>query len=311
MTAASRHAAIVKKIARELQFDFCGIARADFLEEEAPRFETWLKKRLHGTMHYLEKNFDKRMDPRVLVPGARSVISLGYNYFVKQPVSGPLKIARYAYGEDYHRVIKDKLFVLVQRMREEVGEVQGRVFTDSAPVHERAWARRAGNGWIGKNTLLLNRQMGSFFFLAELIVDADLEPDGPVGDYCGTCTACQDACPTNALAKPYELNAGRCISYLTIELKEAIPEPFKNSMEDWVFGCDVCQEVCPWNRFASPHREPRFEPTADFVALVESGWSELTEEVFNRVLGKSAITRTGFTGLQRNIAFARQTESEQ
>jgi epoxyqueuosine reductase len=304
MSQAGRHAAIVKEIARDLHFDFCGIARAEFLEDEAPRFEAWLKKGYHGAMGYLEKNFDKRMDPRQLVPGARSVISLGCNYFPPQEVRGPLKIARYAYGEDYHRVVKDKLFAFVDRLREAVGDVQGRVFTDSAPVHERAWAQRAGNGWVGKNTLLLNRQMGSFFFLAELIVDIELTPDGPIGDYCGTCTACQDACPTGAITQPYEVDGSRCISYLTIELKDAIPDRFAGQMEGWIFGCDICQEVCPWNRIASPHQEPRFLPSDNMRTLAGSGWRELTEEIFSEVFGKSAVTRAGFSGLQRNIRFA-------
>lgn len=304
MTPASRHAAIVKKIAHELAFNFCGIATADFLADEAPRFEAWLKKGYQGTMHYLEKNFDKRMDPRQLVPGARSVISLGYNYFPQTDLPGPLKIARYAYGDDYHRVIKEKLSVFINRLREAIGDVHGRAFTDSAPVHERAWAQRAGNGWVGKNTLLLNRQMGSFFFLAELIVDVELTPDGPIGDYCGTCTACQDACPTGAITQPYEVDGSRCISYLTIELREAIPARFNGLMEGWIFGCDICQEVCPWNRFASPHQEPRFAPSDELRVLAESGWQELTEEVFSKVFQQSAVARTGLSGLRRNIRFA-------
>lgn len=302
-----RHTEQVKKIARDLQFSFCGIAQAEFLDTEAPRLEAWLKRGYQGRMAYLENHFDKRLDPRLLVPGAKSVVSLGYNYFPPRNLAADchLKIAKYAYGEDYHHVIKERLFLFLNRLREAVGQVEGRVFVDSAPVHERAWAQRAGNGWIGKNSLLLNRQMGSFFFLAELIIDLDLMADGPIADYCGTCTACQDACPTDAITEPYVVDASKCISYLTIELKEAIPPDFRGSMEGWVFGCDICQDVCPWNRFATPHRETRFLPSAELEQLVASNYQELTEEVFERVFKNSAVQRTRWQGIARNIQFVK------
>jgi epoxyqueuosine reductase len=311
MTAVSRHTEHVKQLARDLQFSFCGIAEATFLEEEAPRLETWLKRGYQGKMSYLEKHFDKRLDPRLLVPGAKSIVSLGYNYFPPQDLAQPgtLKISKYAYREDYHHVIKEKLVVFMDRLSADIGPIEGRVFVDSAPVHERAWAKRAGNGWVGKNSLLLNRQLGSFFFLAELILDVELTPDGPIADYCGTCTACQDACPTNAIAEPYVVDGSKCISYLTIELKEAIPTEFKGKMEEWVFGCDICQDVCPWNRFAQPHREKKFLPSAELENLMESNWEDLTEEVFRKVFRDSAVQRTKWQGLTRNIQFARESEA--
>ena len=247
----------IKAKAVELGFSFCGIAKAEFLEDEAPRLEDWLKRGYQGKMSYLENYFDKRLDPRLLVPGAKSVISLGYNYSPSQEIVSKdnLKIARYAYGEDYHIVVKDKLRELLEEIQKCVGDVQGRAFVDSAPVMERPWAQRAGNGWIGKNSLLLNKQMGSYFFLAELIVDLELEHDSPIKDYCGTCKACMDACPTEAIPEPYVVDGSKCISYFTIELKEAIPDSVQGKFENWVFGCDICQEVCPWNRFSKPHTE--------------------------------------------------------
>ncbi|MEQ9306217.1 MAG: tRNA epoxyqueuosine(34) reductase QueG, partial [Marinoscillum sp.] len=259
MNSHRANALLLKKIASNLGFSFCGISKAEFLKEEAPRLEEWLNRGYQGKMGYLENHFDKRLDPTKLVPGAKSVVSLVYNYFPEkeESVEAP-KIAKYAYGQDYHFVIKDKLKEFMNLIQEEIGEVDGRVFVDSAPVHERAWAAKSGLGWIGKNSLLLNREMGSFFFLAELIIDLELEPDGPMKDYCGTCTACQDACPTNAIPEPYAVDGSRCISYLTIELKDEIPNEFKNKMEGWAFGCDICQDVCPWNRFSKPHNEPAF-----------------------------------------------------
>lgn len=306
MTPAQRHTEHVKQIARDLGFSFCGIARAGFLEEEAPRLEAWLKRGFQGRMAYLENHFDKRLDPRLLVPGARSVVSLGYTYFPPRDLSRQrhLNISKYAYGEDYHHVIRERLTHFLERLRETAGQVDGRVFVDSAPVHERAWGHKAGNGWIGKNTLLLNRQQGSFFFLAELILDLELVPDGPVADYCGTCTACQDACPTDAIAEPYVVDASKCISYLTIELKEAIPDEFKGKMEGWVFGCDICQDVCPWNRFATPHQEKKFLPSPELEKVIESNWEDLTEEIFHNVFQKSAVQRARWQGLARNIRFA-------
>jgi epoxyqueuosine reductase len=296
--------AVIKSIARELGFSFCGIAKADFLAEEAPRLEQWLKEGRHGRMHWMENHFDKRLDPRLLVPGAKSVVSLLYNYFPDLTQSDPdaPKISRYAYGEDYHDVIRDKLKEMMARIQEKTGQVEGRVFVDSAPVMDKAWAARAGLGWQGKHTNLINKGHGSYFFIAELIIDLELESDGPVTDHCGTCTACIDACPTDAIIAPYVLDASRCISYLTIELREAIPEEFKGRMEGWAFGCDICQEVCPWNRFSTPHNEPRFSG-GKVPELTSREWKEMTREVFTEVFSKSAVKRTKYEGLMRNIAF--------
>ena len=296
---------MIKATAQQLGFSFCGIARAEFLADEAPRLEEWLRRNYQGRMSYLENHFDKRLDPTLLVPGARSVVSLLYNYFPEKDLSKSdnYQVAKYAYGEDYHGVIRDKLKEFIDVLRKEVGEVQGRVFVDSAPVMERAWARRSGLGWIGKNSLLLNRQAGSFFFLAEMILDLDLEYDGPVKDYCGTCTACMDACPTEAIPEPYVVDGSKCISYFTIELKEEIPSGMKGKFADWIFGCDICQDVCPWNRFASPHHEPRFNPSQEMIQMTKTEWKELSEEVFNRVFRHSPLTRSKFSGLKRNIDF--------
>jgi epoxyqueuosine reductase len=301
---ARQHSALLKTLASELGFSFCGISKAEFLEDEAPRLEQWLRNGHHGKMAYLENHFDKRLDPRLLVPGARSVVSLLYNYYPPKELPGLLKISKYAYGEDYHRVIKDRLRELVGRLREAVGHVEGRAFVDSAPVLERAWAQRSGLGWIGKNSLLLNKSQGSFFFLAELVIDLPLEYDGPVADYCGTCTACMDACPTQAIPLPYVVDGSKCISYFTIELKDEIPASVKGKFENWIFGCDICQDVCPWNRFARPHTEHRFLPSDELKAL-SGEWHELTEEVFKKVFKKSAVARTKFAGLKRNLAFVR------
>ncbi len=294
---------LTKDIAHELGFQFCGISQARFLEEEAPRLEEWLRRNYQGNMKYLEENFDKRLDPRKLVPGARSVVSLLYNYYPRQDWNSPLKMARYAYGEDYHIVIKDKLRDFIARLQEKLGSIHGRVFVDSAPIHERAWAQRSGLGWIGKNSLLLHRQMGSYFFLAELIVDIEMAPDGPVSDYCGTCTACMDACPTDAIPEPYVVDGSKCISYLTIELKEEIPISFKGQLQNWIFGCDICQEVCPWNRFAKPHHEPRFDADEALPEMKMEDWVELTDEAFGKLFRKSPVKRTKYSGLMRNIAF--------
>ncbi len=299
---------LIKSIAKELDFSFCGISKAEFLEEEAPRLEQWLRRGYAGQMHYLEKNFDQRLDPRLLVSGAKSVISLVYNYYPKKDLTennsnDKLKIAKYAYGEDYHFVIKDKLKIFLERIQKEIGEVNGRAFVDSAPVHERAWAQKSGLGWIGKNSLLLNRSKGSFFFLAELILDLELEYDGPIKDYCGTCTACMDACPTDAIPQPYVVDGSKCISYFTIELKEDIPVEQKGKFENWIFGCDICQDVCPWNRFSQPHNEPRFNPLSDLEKMKRKDWQEITQEVFQKLFKKSAVKRTKFSGLKRNIEF--------
>lgn len=300
----------VKSIARELGFSFCGIAKAEFLSEEAPKLEEWLNRGYQGKMGYLENHFDKRLDPTKLVPGAKSVVSLVYNYYPRQThqKNDQLKIAKYAYGQDYHFVIKDKLKIFMEKMEDQIGAVEGRIFVDSAPVHERAWAAKSGLGWVGKNSLLLNREMGSFFFLAELIIDLALEPDGPMKDYCGTCTACQDACPTDAIPAPYVVDGSRCISYLTIELKEEIPSEFKGKMENWAFGCDICQDVCPWNRFSKPHSEPKFQPQG-WEKFSDKDWTEMTEEVFQKVFKKSAVKRAKYAGLKRNISFIKSNAS--
>ncbi|MCS6968943.1 MAG: tRNA epoxyqueuosine(34) reductase QueG [Cytophagales bacterium] len=306
----AKHTQIVKQKAAELGFDFCGISQAEFLEEEAPRLERWLHQGMHGKMSYMENHFDKRLDPRLLVPGAKSVISLLYNYYPSKTIlyrDEDLKISKYAYGQDYHFVIKEKLKLLLHQLQEEIGAIEARVFVDSAPVMEKAWAVRSGLGWLGKHTNVINRQMGSFFFLAEIISDLDLEPDGPIKDYCGTCTRCIEACPTEAIVEPYVVDASRCISYLTIELKENIPEEFAGKMENWIFGCDICQDVCPWNRFAKPHKEPAFAPDPQLENMKKSDWIELTEEVFGQLFKKSAVKRAKFAGLKRNIAFATLT----
>ena len=300
---------IVKEIALDLGFSYCGISKADFLSEEADHLETWLKRGYQGKMSYMERHFDKRLDPRKLVPGAQSVISLLYNYAPQkdQTYQAPYKIARYAYGKDYQFVIKDKLAEFMNRMKAGIGRIEGRVFVDSAPVHERAWASKSGLGWVGKNTLLINKDSGSYFFLAELIIDLKLESDGPIKDYCGTCTRCIDACPTDAISEPYVVDGSRCISYLTIELKDEIPAEFSDKMEGWAFGCDICQQVCPWNRFSTPHNEPQFAPQG-WEELSKTAWEEMTEVVFGNVFKKSPINRTKFKGLQRNISFIQTAE---
>ena len=296
---------IIKRISAELGFQYCGISNARFLEEEAPRLTEWLQRGYQGKMGYLENHFDKRLDPTRLVPGAKSVVSLMFNYYPTRDLAQQdnFKIAKYAYGTDYHSVIKDKLFAFMKRLHSEIGEVGGRVFVDSAPVMERAWARQGGLGWIGKNSLLLNKQNGSFFFLAEMILDVDLEPDGPVKDYCGTCSACMDACPTDAIPEPYVVDGSKCISYFTIELKEELPSEVKGKFNNWVFGCDICQDVCPWNRFSRPNSEPSFQPNPAIEGFSKAEWIEMTEEVFRKVFRGSAVKRTGYAGLMRNIKF--------
>ncbi len=304
----STHTEIIKEEARLLNFDFCGISKAEFLEEEAPKLEAWLSRQYQGKMGYLENHFDKRLDPRLLVPGAKTVVSLGYNYFPKKIMAqnDTFKIAKYAYGEDYHFVLKAKLKELMGRLNTRIGkQISGRVFVDSAPVMERAWAAKSGLGWVGKNSLLLNRSMGSFFFLAELIIDLELEPDGPVRDYCGSCTACIDACPTDAISEPYVVDGSKCISYYTIELKEAIPPGKEAQFKDWIFGCDICQDVCPWNRFSTPHREAAFDPHPELENMKKQDWEEITQEVFGQLFRKSAVKRAKFEGLKRNIDYVK------
>ncbi len=304
MKATKKEAtAFFKARAKDFGFDFCGFAKAEFLEDEAPKLENWLKQGMHGKMAYMENNFEKRLDPTKLVPGAKSVVSLIYNYYPHKDLNneGNYKIAKYAYGEDYHFVLKEKLKSLFSSFKEKYGEVEGRVFVDSAPVMERQWAQKSGVGWIGKNSLLLNRSMGSFFFLAEVILDFEFEYDGPIADYCGTCQKCQDACPTDAIPQPYIVDASKCISYLTIELKEQIPEDFGGKLDDWIFGCDICQDVCPWNRFSKKHKEPRFEPHEQLGDLSRQQWHEITEDVFRELFRNSAVKRTKYAGLKRNI----------
>ena len=297
---------LIKTEAKKLGFLSCGISKAEFLEDEAPRLERWLKDGKHGKMAYMENHFDKRLDPRLLVPDAKSIISLLLNYYSPlDQLDGAPKISKYAYGKDYHHVIKDKLKQLFQIINNKIGEVSGRVFVDSAPVMEKSWAVRSGLGWQGKNTNLISKKAGSFFFIAELIVDLELEYDTPVTDHCGSCTACIDACPTEALT-PYHIDASKCISYLTIELKDQIPTAFKNKMDDWAFGCDVCQDVCPWNRFSKQHNEPLFSPNSEVINYTKKNWEEITQETFNIIFKNSAIKRTGFKGFKRNISFLKE-----
>ncbi len=304
-TAQRSH--IIKSLAYDLGFSFVGIAKAEFMEEEAFRLENWLKEGRQGKMHYLENHFDKRVNPSLLVPGAKSVITLLYNYHnpEKQKDETAPKISQYAYGKDYHHILKAKLRLLLEHIQQQIGQtVAGRAFVDSAPVLERDWAKRSGTGWVGKNTLLIHPKAGSYFFLTELIIDLELDYDGPIKDYCGTCTKCIDACPTEAIdAEGYVMDGSKCISYLTIELKEALPSEFQGKMDNWMFGCDICQEVCPWNRFSKRHQEPDFEPHPDLLEMSKSEWLEITEETFRKIFKKSAVKRTKFSGLQRNIAF--------
>tara|TARA_B100001750_G_scaffold43767_1_gene32112 strand:- start:188947 stop:189870 length:924 start_codon:yes stop_codon:yes gene_type:complete len=303
----SRYCDLIKQEAARLGFLSCGISKAEFLEAEAPRLEKWLNNQMHGEMGYMANHFDKRLDPRLLVDGAKSVISLLLNYYPEEEQkSSTYKISKYAYGQDYHHVIKSKLRELHNFIVEEIGEVNGRAFVDSAPVLDKAWAAKSGLGWIGKNSNLLTQQVGSFYFIAELIVDLELDYDTPVTDHCGTCTACIDACPTNAIVEPYVVDGSKCISYFTIELKNEIPNEFQGKFDDWAFGCDVCQDVCPWNRFSKPHREPLFDPHPDLLNMSKKDWEEMTEDVFKKVFKKSAVKRTKFSGLKRNIDFLKK-----
>ena len=282
----------------------CGISKADFLEDEAPRLENWLNNNRHGQMSYMENHFDKRLDPRLLVDGAKSVISLLLNYYPSElQREDSYKISKYAYGQDYHFVIKEKLKELLDAIHDQIGEVSGRAFVDSAPVLDKAWAAKSGLGWIGKNSNLITQKVGSFYFIAELIVDIDLEYDNPTTDHCGTCTACIDACPTQAIIAPYQVDGSKCISYYTIELKDNLPEEAKGKLDDWAFGCDVCQDVCPWNRFSKAHNEPLFNPNPDILSFSKKDWEEITEEVFLKVFKNSPIKRTKFEGMKRNINF--------
>ena len=294
---------IIKKKAVDLGFSSCGISQARFLKEEEKKFEDWLNHGYHGSMDYLNKNFDKRLDPRKLVHGSKSVISLTYNYYPPKKLvrKNNFIISKYAYGKDYHKILKKKLRKLFFFMKENIGNIEGRVFVDSAPVHERAWAKLSGLGWIGKNSLLINKKMGSYFFIAEIISDLDLEYDSPVSDMCGKCTRCIDACPTDAITKAQVIDAQKCISYLTIENKKKIPKELQKNMNGYIFGCDICQEVCPWNRFSKPHNEESFLPNKEIKKYRKKDWIELTEETFNIIFKGSAIKRTKYKGLKRNI----------
>lgn len=300
----SKYTQMIKAEAQRLGFLSCGISKAGFLEEEAPRLESWLQKGMQGEMHYMENHFDKRLDPTLLVDDAKSVISLLLNYYPSETQNpDSYKISKYAYGQDYHFVIKDKLKDLLRFIQTEIGEVSGRAFVDSAPVLDKAWAAKSGLGWIGKNANLLSKQVGSFFFIAELIVDLDLEYDTMTTDHCGSCTACIDACPTEAIVAPYVVDGSKCISYFTIELKENLPVAMKGKFDDWMFGCDVCQDVCPWNRFSKPHQEPLFNPNPEVLSFTKKDWEEITEETFRKVFKHSAVKRTKYEGLLRNINF--------
>ncbi len=304
---SKKYTELIKTEAKRLGFLSCGISKAEFLEEDAPRLENYLKNNMNGQMSYLENHFDMRLDPTLLVPGSKSVISLLMNYSPSETqIDNSYKISKYAYGTDYHFVIKDKLKQLMSFISEEIGEVDGRAFVDSAPVLDKAWAAKSGLGWIGKHSLLLTKQVGSFYFVSELILDLKLDYDSPVTDHCGSCTACIDACPTNAIVADRVVDGSKCISYFTIELKNEIPTTEKGKFEDWMFGCDICQDVCPWNRFSKPHNEPLFNPNPEMLSMSKRNWEEITEEIFQMIFKKSAVKRTKFSGLKRNIEFIKQ-----
>ena len=308
MNSIEKYTNLIKTEANRLGFLSCGISKAEFLEEEAPRLEQWLNNNMHGEMQYMENHFDKRLDPTNLVEGSKSVISLLLNYYPsehQQDQDAP-KISKYAYGTDYHFVIKDKLKSLLDFIQEEIGEVHGRAFVDSAPVLDKAWAAKSGLGWIGKHSNLLTQQVGSFYFIAELIIDLELIYDQPVTDHCGSCTACIDACPTQAIVEPYAVDGSKCISYFTIELKNEIPTSVKGQFDNWMFGCDICQDVCPWNRFSKPHNEPLFNPHPELLSMTKKDWEEITQDIFSKIFQKSPVKRTKFSGLQRNILFLKE-----
>ena len=308
MNSKNTYTTLIKTEAKRLGFLSCGISKAQFLEEEAPRLENWLNQNMHGEMQYMENHFDKRLDPTNLVEGSKSVISLLLNYYPSQEQEDKTapKISKYAYGTDYHFVIKEKLKNLLNYIQEEIGDVNGRAFVDSAPVLDKAWAAKSGLGWIGKHSNLLTQQVGSFYFIAELIVDLELDHDNPITDHCGSCTACIDACPTQAIVEPYIVDGSKCISYFTIELKNEIPASITGQFDNWMFGCDICQDVCPWNRFSKPNNEPLFNPHPQLLSMTKKDWEEITEDVFRKVFKKSAVKRTKFSGLQRNIQFLKE-----
>ncbi|WP_310555731.1 tRNA epoxyqueuosine(34) reductase QueG [Flavobacterium sp.] len=300
----SLYTSLIKSEAKRLGFLSCGISKAGFLEAEAPRLENWLNNKMNGQMSYMENHFDKRLNPTLLVDGAKSIISLLLNYYPSEVQnSESYKISKYAYGQDYHFVIKEKLAALLHFVQTEIGEVSGRAFVDSAPVLDKAWAAKSGLGWLGKNGNLITKQVGSFYFIAELIVDLDLEYDNATTDHCGNCTSCIDACPTEAIVAPYVVDGSKCISYFTIELKENIPQEMKGKLDDWAFGCDVCQDVCPWNKFSKSHNEPLFNPNPEILSFSKKDWEEITEDTFKKVFKNSAVKRTKLEGLKRNINF--------
>lgn len=304
MSNRFKNTQFIKSEAQRLGFLSCGISKAEFLEEEAPRLENYLNQNFNGQMSYMENHFDKRLDPTLLVDDAKSVVSLLLNYYPEEhQIDNTFKISKYAYGQDYHYIIKEKLKELLHSIQTEIGEVSGRAFVDSAPVLDKAWAAKSGLGWMGKNSNLITQKVGSFYFIAELIIDLELEYDHAVTNHCGTCTACIDACPTQAIVAPYVVDGSKCISYFTIELKENIPTEMKGKLDDWVFGCDVCQDVCPWNRFSKPHKEPLFNPHPELLSFTKKDWHEITEETFAKVFKNSAVKRTKLKGLKRNINF--------
>lgn len=307
--SVSEKTQVLKALAKELGFDFCGVSAAGYLKEEASHMAKWLQLNKHGKMQYMENHFEKRMNPTLLVDGAASVISLLYNYYSveQQPANAP-QVSMYAWGNDYHKIIKDKLFILLEKLQEKIGKVNARVFTDSAPVMERAWAAKSGLGWIGKHTLLINKQKGSYFFIAEIICDVAFEYDTPIENYCGTCTKCIDACPTQAI-EPFSVNASKCISYATIELKdEKIPHEFAQKMQSNIFGCDICQQVCPWNSFAQPHNEPLFNMLESIKTWGIKEWKALNEETFKNEFKNSPLLRTKHSGIKRNLNFILENE---
>ena len=304
---ASNYSKLIKAEAQRLGFLSCGISKAGFLEEEAPRLENWLNNNMNGQMSYMENHFDKRLNPTLLVDDAKSVISLLLNYYPSELQNeNSYKISKYAYGQDYHHVIKEKLKELLHFIQTEIGEVSGRAFVDSAPVLDKAWAAKSGLGWVGKNSNLITQKVGSFYFIAELIIDLELDYDTPTTDHCGSCTSCLDACPTDAIVAPYVVDGSKCISYFTIELKDNLPQEMKGKFDDWMFGCDVCQDVCPWNRFSKPHNEPLFQANSDILNFSKSDWEEITVDTFQKVFKNSAVKRTKYEGLLRNINFLKK-----
>lgn len=316
LLAIEKNTQFIKNTAKNLGFDYCGISKAEFLEEEAHHLEKWLKNQYQGEMKYMENHFDKRLDPTLLVDGAKSVVSLLFNYSPEKDLASKdnnnqdYKISKYAYGDDYHIVVKEKLKLFLSILQENIGKISGRAFVDSAPVMDKVWAKKSGLGWQGKHTNLINRKIGSFFFIAELIIDLPLIYDSKVGDFCGSCTKCIDACPTDALIAPYQINASQCISYFTIELKKEIPDNIKGSFENWIFGCDICQDVCPWNRFSSPHQTPQFFPSATFTNMSNQDWEEITEETFKVIFKNSPIQRTKLEGIKKNIQFVKKQNNK-